>query len=139
MNHIILTAAPLAENLLQWILSAILLGLLYFTFKKMTAKPKTTGEQSTPVHVKMEDHFVTRREFDGLRTTLAHDITKLDGMQQRTFDKMDERDQRLTDVIESVAKAAVAGRLRIHEDIKFMRDRVVRCETKLESSDKSQT
>lgn len=83
---------------------------------------------NNPLAVKMEDHFVTRREFDSFKTEIRVDVTDIKGLfgrladkfderDKRYQDKIEERDERLSKKIESVASGAYEARRRIHEKV----------------------
>lgn len=108
--------------------------------KTLLAKPK---ELPHPLPVKMEDHFVTRREFDDARRAQERDIAKLEGMAARIFEKIDERDTKLTENIERLSQTTMAaikesstqaynGRARLHENLNQVRDRVAKVEERAE-------
>ena len=91
-------------------------------------KTRTTID-GQPLRVAMEKDFATRREFDQLRSDMARENAKLDGMMARVLDKMDERDKRLTERmeemnagltanIERAAKGAGEGRIRIWDAVR---------------------
>jgi hypothetical protein len=83
---------------------------------------------NNPLAVKMEDHFVTRREFDTFKGEIRVDVAEMKGLfgrlndkfderDKRYQDKADERDERLSKKIESVASGAYEARRRIHEKV----------------------
>lgn len=90
---------------------------------------------NNPLAVKMEDHFVTRREFDTFKVELRVDVsdmkgmvsqiaTKMDERDKRYQDKLDERDSRLSSKIEAVASGAYEARRRIHEKVNDQGERL---------------
>lgn len=99
-------------------------------------KEKSTTEISNnPLAVKMEDHFVTRREFDNFKGEVRIDVTEMKGLFGRLTDKFDERDKRyqdkieerdikLSSKIESVASGAYEARRRIHEKVNDQGERL---------------
>lgn len=83
---------------------------------------------NNPLAVKMEDHFVTRREFDTFKTDVRVDITDIKGVVNGAISKMDERDKRYQDRLdkrdeayngkmEAIASGAYEGRRRIHDKV----------------------
>ena len=83
---------------------------------------------NNPLNVKMEDHFVTRREFDHFRGEARIDIVdmkgvvagavnKMDERDKRYQDKMDKRDETFTAKMEAIAGGAYEARRRIHEKV----------------------
>lgn len=99
-------------------------------------KDRTQTEiTNNPLAVKMEDHFVTRREFDTFKSELRVDVaeikgvvaqlaTKMDERDKRYQDKFDERDCRLSAKIEAVASGAYEARRRIHEKVNDQGERL---------------
>jgi hypothetical protein len=99
-------------------------------------KDRTQTEiTNNPLAVKMEDHFVTRREFDTFKGELRVDVadikgivgqiaTKMDERDKRYQDKLDERDIRLSAKIEAVASGAYEARRRIHEKVNDQGERL---------------
>lgn len=90
---------------------------------------------NNPLAVRMEDHFVTRREFDSFKGELRVDVadmkgmvgqlaTKMDERDKRYQDKLDERDSRLSSKIEAVASGAYEARRRIHEKVNDQGERL---------------
>lgn len=90
---------------------------------------------NNPLAVKMEDHFVTRREFDTFKVEIRNDVTDIKGLFGRLTDKFDERDKRyqdkieerdsrLSQKIEAVASGAYEARRRIHEKVNDQGERL---------------
>ena len=79
-------------------------------------------------------NYVSRPEFDNLTNNIKTFEVKIEGIFQRTFDKIEERDAALSSKIEIVAQAACNGRRQIHERVGNLRDRVVKTETKLDAN-----
>lgn len=90
---------------------------------------------NNPLPVKMEDHFVTRREFDTFKSEIRNDVTDIKGLFGRLTDKFDERDKRYQDKIEerdsrlsakieAVASGAYEARRRIHEKVNDQGERL---------------
>jgi len=90
---------------------------------------------NNPLAVKMEDHFVTRREFDTFKTEIRVDVSDIKGMFGRLTDKFEERDKRYQDKIEdrdaklsakieAVASGAYEARRRIHEKVNNQGERL---------------
>jgi len=84
--------------------------------------------------VSLAEEFATRREFDQFRATVNGDVKEIKGMFRLTMDKMDERDRRLSESIDRVAKVAYEGRKDLHKKateheahIKSMEDRMKAC------------
>lgn len=132
--------APAPDNFsvasLVSILTAIgaLVGAIFHGRNQKAAGVKEQKERESvtlnnnPLAVKMEDHFVTRREFDTFKGEIRVDVmdmkgtveklaVKMDERDKRYQDKLDERDSRLSAKIEAVASGAYEARRRIHEKV----------------------
>lgn len=83
---------------------------------------------NNPLAVRMEDHFVTRREFDTFRGEVRLDIVDMKGVVKGAVEKFDERDKRYQDrmdkrdetynaKMEAIASGAYEARRRIHEKV----------------------
>jgi hypothetical protein len=81
-----------------------------------------------PLQVKLEEHFVTRREFDKLEATIGRDVMEMKGLFERTMQrieiqssnlttKIEKQGERLGEQIAGVAKTAYEGRKGIHQKI----------------------
>lgn len=90
---------------------------------------------NNPMAVKLEDHFVTRREFDTFKGEIRTDVADIKGLFGRLTDKFDERDKRyqdkieerdsrLSQKIEAVASGAYEARRRIHEKVNDQGERL---------------
>lgn len=90
---------------------------------------------NNPLAVRMEDHFVTRREFDSFKGEIRVDVAEMKGLfgrlndkfderDKRYQDKADERDEKLSHKIESIASSAYEARRRIHEKVNEQGERL---------------
>jgi hypothetical protein len=79
---------------------------------------------NNPLGVRVEDHFVSRREFDELKIQVAGNMQKVEGLFAQTMQavkdgtaatdrRIENQNKRLGDTIEKVAKAAYDGRGKI--------------------------
>lgn len=82
-----------------------------------------------PLSVQMEEQFATRREFNELKGSVRNFETKMEGLMERMFDKMDTRDKALTEKIEACAESAYKGRQLIHERVNNNRERIATVES----------
>lgn len=92
------------------------------SYAKGTTKSVNINPQ--PLAVKMEDDFVTRREFENLESRIRQDVTEMKGLFARTMDKIEERDKALSSKIEAVASGAYEARRRIHEKVNNQGERL---------------
>jgi hypothetical protein len=85
-----------------------------------------------PVGVKLEDHFVTRREFDNFRADTAINFTKTEAAILRSADRIDNKHLELLATIETAAKTGTNGRVAIWEDLKEQGERLAAVESKVD-------
>ena len=108
-------------------IGALITGVL----SHQAGKRQSFKIEGQPLAVKMEDHFVTRREFENLEGRIRADVVEMKGLFQQTMSVIERRDKSLSDKIESVASSAYEGRRRLHdkandhgERIKSIEDRM---------------
>ena len=77
-----------------------------------------------PVAIKMEDHFVTRREFDSLKAEIRNDITEIKGLFHQTMQKIDTQSTNLTKDIRDMGTGAYTGRQKIWDQVNEQRERL---------------
>ncbi len=131
------------DKLLPWITAFVVavIGAVGASLAHKSGKASRVQIDPLPLPVKMEDHFVTRREFEKLETTVLIGATKMEQLFTRAVEKIeerderlslriDDRDERLTSKIEGVANTAYQGRQKIHikvndygERLKSLEDR----------------
>lgn len=70
-----------------------------------------------PVEIALQEKYVTRTEFAEFKGELKADVREMRGSFDRLTMLINERDVKLTEMIESVAKGAFEGRRRIHEEV----------------------
>ncbi len=73
-----------------------------------------------PLAVKMEDHFVTRREFENHEARLSRDMAEMKGLFRETQTLVRERDEKLTEAIKQTAENAYNGRSKIWKKVNDM-------------------
>ena len=95
-------------------LGAILTGALAYSRGKAT-REVTIDKQ--PVGVRLHEAFVTRTEFLEFRGEIKTDVREIRAGIDRLTTILDERDKKLSDMIERVASGAFEGRRRIHEEV----------------------
>jgi hypothetical protein len=84
-----------------------------------------------PLAIKMEDHFVTRREFDSFRAEMALDITDIKGLFEKTMTKLDSQNTALTADIRAMGTGAYEGRQKIWNQVNEHRERIAVVEARL--------
>lgn len=123
--ELIATSASLEPGLepatVGTIIGSVVLSLLGggLIGKKVTENKMTVEPQPQPqaLAVKMEEHFVTRREFDKLEGVVAVNSNKMEALFEKAVEKMEERHDRLTESIDKTSKNAYEGRARIWKEV----------------------
>lgn len=109
------------------------IGAIIMTFVKRAdfkaagrkeAEERNVNIQGQPLAVKMEDHFVTRREFENLEGRIRTDIVEMKSMFRETMTVIERRDKSLSEKIESVASGAYEARRRIHDKLNDQGERL---------------
>ena len=93
---------------------SLISGIALYT-KGRQARTVTIARQ--PVGVDVADKFVTRTEFAEFKGELKADVREMRGSYEKLVMLINERDTKLTEMIEAVAKGACDGRRRIHEEL----------------------
>ncbi len=70
-----------------------------------------------PVEIALAKDYVTRSEFAEFKGELKADVREMRGAYEKLLMLINERDEKLTSMIENVAKGAFEGRRRIHETV----------------------
>jgi hypothetical protein len=118
------------------VIATLLGGLIAggFVGKKVSDSNKTTIDPQ-PLLVKMQEEFVSRREFDKLEVTVALNATKAEGYFREASNEMrqavssmakslERQNERLTSEISKVAGAAYEGRQRIHAKVNDLGEQI---------------
>lgn len=77
-----------------------------------------------PISVKMEDHFVTRREFDRLEKMIRTDVLEMKTLFRLAMDRMEAMNKESNAKIEAVAAGAYQSRGKIHEKVNNHGERI---------------
>jgi hypothetical protein len=89
-----------------------------FLGKKVSDSSKvSTTIDGQPLMVRMQDEFVTRREFEGLEARMASDIREMKGLWREALNKIEERDRALTEAIKETAENAYNGRGKLWDKV----------------------
>lgn len=70
-----------------------------------------------PVGVRLHEAWVTRQEFLDFKGEIKADVREMRGTFEKLATIIDERDRKLTEMIEKVASGAYEGRRRLHETV----------------------
>lgn len=105
------------DKILPWVTSFVL-AVIAAVFKVQADRAKKVTLENQPLHIRLEDQFVTRREFDAFKSEIRVDVTEMKGLFRETMLKIDERDARLSAKIEAAAKTGVDGRVAIWNQIR---------------------
>lgn len=117
--------APEAQSFLNWVLSAVLILTLIAAVRGFLERKK--GGSNDPLNVRMDDHFVSRREFDSGMNRMEKDHLKLSGELKGFAMSADEREKRILDILnhrdekvsEQIERIAVSTRARIEDEAKW--------------------
>jgi ParB-like chromosome segregation protein Spo0J len=99
------------------VIGAVFAGLTHMQGKK-AGRAETLKVEPQPLSVRMEEHFVTRREFDLLRTEMVTGFNKAEALITRMSERVDTKHKELLDTIERAAKTGTDGRVHLWEDLK---------------------
>lgn len=110
-------SAAIITGFVVAVIGAVFAGLANLKGRRDGRSERMTIEQQ-PLSVKMEDHFVTRREFDSFKGEIRTDVAEMKGLFRETMSKIEERDRSLTEKIEKAAKTGVDGRVAIWNQIR---------------------
>lgn len=80
--------------------------------------------ENQPVGIRLEKEFVTRTEFAEFKGELKADVREMRGSYDKLVMLIDERDKKLSDMIEKVASGAFEGRRRIHDEVNKHREQI---------------
>lgn len=70
-----------------------------------------------PLEIALQERYVTRQELSEFKGEIKADIREMRGSYDRLVLLLDERERKLTELIEKVASGAFEGRRRIHEEV----------------------
>lgn len=77
-----------------------------------------------PLNVKMEDHFITRREFDSFKSEIRGDVIEIKGLFQQTMTKIETQSATLTRDIKEMGTGAYNGRQKLWEKVNDQGERL---------------
>lgn len=98
--------------------------------KKVSDSTRTTID-GQPLMVKMQDEFVTRREFESLEGRMAGDVKEMKGLFREAIRTISERDQVLQQSIKESAENDYKGRTAIWEQVNEQRARLKSVEDRM--------
>lgn len=78
--------------------------------------------------VALKERFITRAEHEAFRQEVRADFHKLEGMQQRTFDRVDQKHLELLQTMESAVKNGLNGRVQLWDALKKETEQRTACE-----------
>lgn len=108
---------------------------------KRSGRAEAVQISNQPLQVKLEEHFVTRREFDKLEAAMSRDVAEMKGLFQLTMQKVEDQNKNLTSKIErqgerlseqivAVSKGAYEGRKGIHQKLNAQGEQIAALEAK---------
>lgn len=98
--------------------------------KKVSDSTRTTID-GQPLMVKMQDEFVTRREFESLEGRMAGDVKEMKGLFRESIRTITERDLQLQHSIKEMAENDYKGRTAIWEQVNDHRARIKSMEDRI--------
>jgi len=122
-------AAPATGEILPWVSTFVVavLGVVLRGHAKsqgIEEGKKRVQIDPQPLAVKMEDHFVTRREFDGFKSEIRSDVTEIKGLFQQTMTKIDTQSSTLTRDIKEMGTGAYNGRQKLWDKVNDQGERL---------------
>lgn len=125
-------AGGISPEMVGIIIASVITALIGggFLGKKVSDSTRTTID-GQPLMVKMQDEFVTRREFESLEGRMASDVKEMKGLFREAVRTIDERDKVLQQAIKETAQNAYDGRTKIWEQVNDQRARLKSVEDRL--------
>lgn len=127
-----LTGGGISPEVVGIILASVITALIGggFLGKKVSDSTRTTID-GQPLMVKMQDEFVTRREFESLEGRISGDVKEMKGLFREAIRTIGERDQVLQQSIKEVAENDYEGRKDLWEKVNDQRARLKSVEDRL--------
>jgi len=110
---------------------SLISGIVLYT-KGKQARTVTIDKQ--PVEIALQKEFVTRLDFSEFKGEVKADFREMRGSYEKLTMLIEERDRKLSDMIEKVAAGAFEGRRRIHDEVNHQGKSIARLESKGEIS-----
>ena len=137
------TAGGISPETVGVIIASVIVALLSggMLGKKVSDSSRTVIDPQ-PLMVKMQEDFVTRREFDKLDTVVTVNAAKAEGYLRQATDQMDRavtnltktisrQNETLSSEIAAVAKGAYEGRQRIHNKVNDQGEQIAKLEARV--------
>lgn len=126
------TTGAMSPETVGMIIAAVITALISggFLGKKVSDSTRTTID-GQPLMVKMQDEFVTRREFESLEGRMAGDVKEMKGLFRESIRTITDRDLQLQNSIKEMAENDYKGRTAIWEQVNDHRARIKSMEDRL--------
>jgi uncharacterized protein YcfJ len=126
------TVASISPEMVGIIIGGVITALIGggVLGKKVSDSSRTTIE-GQPLMVKMQDEFVTRREFESLEGRMAGDVKEMKGLFREAIRTISERDTALQQSIREASENDYKGRTAIWEQVNDQRARLKSVEDRL--------
>lgn len=138
-------------KILPWVTAFVVavLGAVFAGLAKVKGKAEGKAEAlqvgPQPFMVELKEQFITRREFDQLSAMVAVNATEMKGLFRETMSAMadqsrsltkriENQNDRLTQVIQDVAKGAYESRQKIHVKVNEQGEAIAALEAKVDIS-----
>jgi hypothetical protein len=125
-------ASGIAPETVGTMIAAVIVALVSggVLGKKVSDSTRTTIE-GQPLMVRMQDEFVTRREFISLEGRMAGDVKEMKGLFREAIRTISERDIQLQETIKEMGENDYKGRTAIWEQVNDHRARIKSMEDRL--------
>ncbi|MEM1083236.1 MAG: hypothetical protein AAGI48_03870 [Verrucomicrobiota bacterium] len=132
INELIAQAEAVSHSDIgKWISILLFLLPLLTAAGFLAGRKRTVTMEPNLMRVKMEEDFVTRREFSDLRNEIRGDVREMKGMWRECLTEIKNRDETTAEKIEKVASQAYEGRKGIHRTLNDTRERLKSVEDRM--------
>lgn len=129
MNHwmMLATAGAVDAETVGYIIAAVVVGLGGGAGGAILTRRIRT-DKNEPLDVRLVETFLPRTEFQLYKAEQRSDMQEIKGIFQRVFDRIDERDAKLSEAIERTGTNAYNGRAKIWDALSKTGERVAAVE-----------
>lgn len=137
------TAGGISPETVGVIIASVIIALISggVLGKKVSDSSRTTIDPQ-PLMVRMQEDFVTRREFDKLETVVAVNAAKSEGYLRQASEQMEKAvvslsksmersNERLVEQINSVSRGAYEGRQRLHTKVNDQGEQIAKLQAQV--------
>jgi hypothetical protein len=122
MTHFILAdvaqvAGGISAGDVGVIIAAIISGLIGGGVIGKKVSDSNVKVSNNPLEVSLREQYVRREEFAEFKGEMKADVREMRGVFDKAITLIADRDERLTEIINSVASGAYEGRRRLHDKV----------------------